>query len=441
METPSSRTPVIAAPELQRRHIVAKAIVVGVVTGIVGAAFRLALDFAERHRDAVVRQHRGWEGLLVSSLAGALAGGCGVWLVRRFAPHARGSGIPQVKAVLLGEAPLEWKRMLPVKFLGGLLAIGGGFALGREGPTIQMGAGLGGMLSERFRVRRGEGERRALISAGAGAGLAAAFNAPLSGLVFVLEELHGNFSPILFVAAFLASVSSDIMARLLSGAVPVFHLTGVVAPTTAALPWAALLGVAIGVLGVAFNRCILVAVTWRVRRPTWSAFGVGAGVGLLVGSLGWAVPGMVGSGAMFVQRAFIGDVAVSALPLFLLARFALTVIGYGSGASGGIFAPLLVLGALAGLWFGAGVHALVALSSLSPTVFCVLGMGAMFTAVVRAPLTGIVLMIELTGVYDFMLPLLVSCLAAYGVAEGLGNKPIYEALREISAASPEPAAR
>jgi CIC family chloride channel protein len=129
--------------------------------------------------------------------------------------------------------------------------------------------------------------------------------------------------------------------------------------------------------------------------------------------------------------ALSGRIALSLLPLFIVARFSLTMVSYGSGAAGGIFAPLLVIGALSGLWFGAGVHSLFHSSqSLSPEVFAVLGMGAMFTAIVRAPLTGIVLMIELTGVYDFMLPLLVSCMLAYGVAEWLGNTPIYEALRE-----------
>jgi CIC family chloride channel protein len=440
MSQPTAHGPLVATPELQRRHIVAKAMVVGVVAGIVGAGFRLALDFAERTRDHLALQHRGVGGLSLMAALGALGGGLGVWLVRRFAPHASGSGIPQVKAVLSFESPPEWKRMLPVKFIGGLLAIGSGFALGREGPTIQMGSGVGSMLAELFRIRRGEGERRALISAGAGAGLAAAFNAPLSGLVFVLEELHGNFTPVLFVAAFLASVSSDIVARLLSGSVPVFHLTGVTSPTTASLPWAALLGGAIGVFGVLFNRCLLAAVALRARKSEWSAFGVGSAVGLFSAVLGWLVPGLAGSGAALVQHAFLGNVMVAVLPMYLLARFCLTIFGYGSGAAGGIFAPLLVLGALAGLWFGAGVHKIVSIPSLSPSVFCVLGMGAMFTAVVRAPLTGIVLMIELTGIYDFMLPLLVSCLCAYGVAEWLGNKPIYDALREISLnhATPQP---
>ena len=433
MQSASNDT-ALSTTEVRRRHIVFKAIVVGVVAGILGGGFRLALETAEHGRTALVSHFDDWRGLALAVALGVVGGSLAVWLVRRFAPHAGGSGIPQVKLVLAREMAPEWKRLLPVKFIGGVLGIGGGLALGREGPTVQMGSGVGAMVSELLRVKAGEGERRALISAGAGAGLAAAFNAPLSGLVFVLEELHGNFTPVLFVAAFLASVSGDVVARLLLNEMPVFHVGGVLAPGVASLPWAALLGVVMGGFGVLFNRCLLASLDLRDRFTRWSPLLIGGAIGGLVGLVGWAVPGLAGSGGGLVQLALSGALAFSVLPLFIVARFSLTMLSYGSGAAGGIFAPLLVLGALGGLCFGVGVHTVASAPSLTPAVFCVLGMGAMFTAVVRAPLTGIVLMIELTGVYGFMLPLLVSCMAAYGVAEMMGNLPIYEALRERAVA-------
>ncbi|HEY4302570.1 MAG TPA: H(+)/Cl(-) exchange transporter ClcA [Candidatus Didemnitutus sp.] len=424
----------LGGSEVKRRNIVFKAILVGVIAGGFASAFRWSLENAEHLRDVLAERFSGWFSLPAALVFGALGGGFGVWVVRRFAPHAAGSGIPHLKAILLREAEPEWKRMLWVKFVGGVSAIGGGMALGREGPTVQMGAGLGHMVSDLFRVKEGEGERRALISAGAGAGLAAAFNAPLSGLIFVLEELHGNFTPVMFVAAFLAAVSGDVVSRLLIGELPVFHLGNMSGPGVATLPWAALLGLLAGCVGVAFNRGLLATLDLRERLLRWPAFAVGAAAGAFVGFVGWTVPGLSGSGGPLVQMALAGKIAASLIPLFLVARFSLTMVSYGSGAAGGIFAPLLVLGALGGLWFGNGVHLLVAHApeSLTPEVFCVLGMGATFTAIVRAPLTGIVLMIELTGIYDFMLPLLVSCMLAYGVAEWLGNMPIYEALRERS---------
>lgn len=431
----------LTGTEVQRRHIVGKAILVGALSGVLASAFRWSLESVEHLRAHLVAGWSGWSGLASALLFGAAGGGLGVWLVRRFAPHAAGSGIPHLKAILLREVEPEWKRLLWVKFLGGVTAIGGGLALGREGPTVQMGGGIGHMVSDLFKVRVGEGERRALISAGAGAGLAAAFNAPLSGVVFVLEELHGAFTPVMFVAAFLASVTGDVAGRLLMGELPVFHLAVAAPPGVETLPWAAPLGIAAGGFGVLFNRGLLATLDLRERLLRWPALGVGAAVGAFVGFIGWTVPGLAGSGGGLVQMALAGQLAVSLLPLFMLARFSLTMVSYGSGAAGGIFAPLLVLGALGELWFGSGVHALFESShTLTPQVFAVLGMGALFTAIVRAPLTGIVLMIELTGSYGFMLPLLVSCLLAYGVAEWLGNTPIYEALRQRSRPAPVPAA-
>lgn len=426
----------LSAGEVKRRHIVVKAVLVGAVAGVLASAFRIALERGEHLRQALVA-HAGHWGLPVSIAFGVLTGALGVWLVRRFAPHAAGSGIPQLKSILLRESEPEWRRLLPVKFFGGLLTTAGGFALGREGPTVQMGSGIGHAVSEWFHVRPGDGERRALMSAGAGAGLGAAFNAPLSGVVFVLEELHGNFTPVMFVAAFLASVSGDVVARLLTSELPVFHLSGMIAPGVATVPWAVVLGVLAGAFGVFFNRVLLLTLDFRDRVVRWPAWALGAAVGAIVGVAGWLVPALVGSGGPLVQSALAGQIALGVLPLFIVARFCLTMVSYSSGAAGGIFAPLLGLGALGGLLFGAGVHAMMPQSAteLTPGVFCVLGMGAMFTAIVRAPLTGIVLMIELTGVYGFMLPLLVACLTAYGVAEALGNTPIYEALRLRSQAA------
>ena len=192
-----------------------------------------------------------------------------------------------------------------------------------------------------------------------------------------------------------------------------------------------LVGAIAGLGGVAFNRCLIASLD-AFKRLTWPAFGRGAAAGLLVGLAAWIYPGVSGSGALIAQRALTGEIAIRWVLVLVFARFALTMVSYGSGAAGGIFAPLLVIGALGGLAVGSAAHHLIPASAVHPEIFAVLGMGALLTAIVRAPLTGIVLMIELTGKYDFMLPLLISCFAAYGVAEALRDKPIYEALMERS---------
>jgi CIC family chloride channel protein len=407
----------------------AKALVVGICAGGIGALFRIVLRLAEDGRMAAYARMHGAGGLALAVAIGAAGAGAALWIVRRFAPETSGSGIPHLKSVVLGQAQLRWQRVLPLKFIAGLLGIGSGLALGREGPTIQIGGAAGLMVSNWFRVVPGEGERKALISAGAGAGLAAAFNAPLAGMIFVLEELHGAFTPVIFVAAFLASVTSDVVARFLAGPSPVFAVQGMVAPGMEALPAAAVAGVLAGFLGVGFNRSIIWSLDFYRRVQTWPAFWVGALTGVLGGIAGWLVPGLSGTGGYIVQQSLDGRIAPGLVPLLLIARFCLTILAFGCGAAGGIFLPLLVIGALGGFSFGAGVHVIAPVLIHRPEVFAVLGMGALFTAIVRAPLTGLVLMIELTGTYEFMLPLMVCCFAAYGVAEGLHDVPIYEALR------------
>lgn len=421
----------LGAGEVKRRHIMPKALVVGIVAGLLATAFRVALLAAEKNRVAFLAKFETAVRIPIAVALGAIGGGFALWLVRRFAPDANGSGIPQLKGFVLGERTLEWRRLLPVKFFAGLAGIGAGLALGREGPTIQMGGATGLMVSEWFRIKPGEGERKALIAAGAGAGLAAAFNAPLAGVMFVLEELAGAFTPVVFVSAFLASVTADVIGRVLTGEMPVFPLHDMPAPNIRVLPAAVVLGVACGLGGVLFNRCLLKSLDLYARLK-WPAWAIGGLAGAVAGLAGGIYPTVAGGGGVLAEQALAGAIAFQWLPLLFLSRFVLTMESYGTGAAGGIFAPLLVLGALGGLAFGHLAHGILPTWAAQPEAFAVIGMGGLLTAIVRAPLTGIVLMIELTGKYDFMLPLLACCLVAYAVAEGLRDTPIYEALRERS---------
>ncbi len=338
----------LGTEEVKRRHILPKALLVGLVAGLLASAFRVSLQWVERGNLALLGELPFSIRWLVGAGLGMIGGALGVWLVRSIAPEAAGSGIPHLKSVVLGERTLNWRRLLPVKFFAGIAGIGGGLALGREGPTIQMGGATGLMVSEWFRVKPGEGERKALISAGAGAGLAAAFNAPLAGVMFVLEELQGSFTPVVFVAAFLASVVADIVGRVLTGELPVFALKSMPTPTLNALPLALVLGALAGLGGVIFNRCLLGSLDVFDRLRKWPAWIPGAIAGAVVGIASGLYPGVAGSGGVLAERALIGEIALRWVPVLLLVRFALTMVSYGSGAAGGIFAPLLVIGALGG---------------------------------------------------------------------------------------------
>lgn len=414
----------------QRRYIFPRAALVGACAGIVALLFRVALTETDLVRNNLI----GWSqelpllGWVFPIICTALGAGISVALTRRYAPEASGSGIPHLEAVLHRVRKMEWKRILPVKFFGGILAIGSGLTLGREGPTVQMGGAVGDAISRWLKVS--PRERLTLISAGAGAGLAAAFNAPLSGLVFVLEEVRRDFQPIVFGAAFVAAAVADIIARLGSNQFPVFSVPTYAIPPLASLPIFALLGVVAGGLGVLFNRSLVATIETYARIPSRFTLPAAAITGGIVGLVGWFSPIAIGSGHRLAESTLKGELALSAIPLFFAVRFLLTNISYGTGAPGGIFAPLLVLGALIGLGVGQLAHNIYPALVPVPAVFAVVGMAAYFTAIVRAPLTGIMLIIEMTGNYSQMLPLLVSCFCAYAVAEFLRDLPIYEALLE-----------
>lgn len=414
----------------QRRKIFPRAALVGACAGTVALLFRAALTGGEALRNHFIQWTHslpvlGWALLILYVMAGAVGS---VVLVRALAPEASGSGIPHLEAVLLRFRTMDWKRVLPVKFFGGILAIGSGLVLGREGPTVQMGGAVGDAISRWLRVS--ERERLMLISAGAGAGLAAAFNAPLSGLIFVLEEVRRDFQPIVFGAAFLAAVVADIIARIGAGQFPVFIVPSYPVLPLASLPAFALLGVITGLLGVVFNRGLLAALNVFGRLPPRSVLPAVALTGGLIGLIGWFSPDIIGSGHVLAESAMRGELLLGAIPLFFAVRFLLTTSSYATGVPGGIFAPLLVLGALVGLAVGQVANRLWPAAVPIPAAFAVVGMAAYFTAIVRAPLTGIMLIVEMTGNYNQMLPLLVSCFCAYGVAEYLKDLPIYEALLE-----------
>jgi chloride channel protein, CIC family len=414
----------------QRRRQLPRAIVIGLLAGLLAVAFRGSLDAIEPVRSALIgmaRAHAPW-GPLAVVVAAAVTGGFAVWLVAAVAPEAAGSGIPHVKAVLHGLEPIRWRRLLPAKFASGVLGIGAGLALGREGPTIQMGAGVGEMVGGWFAST--PRERRTLIAAGAGAGLSAAFNAPLAGLVFVLEEVQRDFAPAVFAMALLASVVADVTTRLVLGQLPVFHVTVESIPPLATLPISLVVGVFAGLLGVVFNRSLVGSLDLFQRLVPGRAWLRGVAVGGAVGAVGCVLPDVLGTGKPLLAATLDGTVQVTLLPFWFVLRFVLTMASYGCGAAGGIFSPLLVLGAAIGRAVGDAAHGLVPGTVDQATTFAVVGMAAYFSAIVRAPLTGIVLMVEMTGNYSLVLPLLAASLTAYGVADLLGDRPIYEALLE-----------
>lgn len=412
----------------RRRRLFPRALLVGVGVGLLSSFFRAAVDRGEDLRAALLASLHtpGAAGLPVFAGIGGATVALSVLAVRRLAPAAAGSGIPNLKAVLHRARAMGGARLIAVKFFGGATAITAGLALGREGPTIQMGGAVGGLLSRRLRSTAHE--RQVMIAAGAGAGLAAAFNAPLAGLIFVLEEVQKNFAPGIFTATFIASVTADSVSRVLFGQRAIFPTLAIAVPPLSAIPLFALLGVAAGLLAVAFNRGLLRTMKSLDRFGTPARVGFAALIGAAVAALAWFEPGLVGGGGRLVEQAIAGKGLVQLLLGTVLLRFVLTLASYGTGAPGGIFAPLLVLGSQTGLALGLVVTATLPGLGVAPAAWAVVGMAALFSGTVRAPLTGIVLMLEMTETYSLMLPLLVASFAAQWVADLLREPPIYDAL-------------
>ncbi len=414
----------------QRHNLFPRAAAVGLCAGGVAVIFRALLAGGDALRNHLITWSHsvpicGWIFPMCFSATGALVASA---MVFYYAPETSGSGIPHLKAVLHRFRDLSWIRVLGVKIGSGVLAIGSGLALGREGPTVQMGAAIADGIARAMRVS--PADRLTLTAAGAGAGLAAAFNAPLSGLVFVLEEVQRDFRPMVFGAAFVAAAAADVVSRSVSGQLPVFTVPSYAMPPLQALPAFALLGIIAGISGILFNRCLLDTLDLMAPVPrAWKLVG-SAAVGAAAGLIAWFNPIAVGGGHELAETALIAKTMLTAIPSLFILRFALTITSYGTGAAGGIFAPLLALGALLGLGFGHVAHFLAPTMTAEPALFAVVGMAAYFTAIVRAPLTGILLITEMTGSYAQMLPLLASSFFAYATAELLRSLPIYEALLE-----------
>jgi chloride channel protein, CIC family len=416
-------------------------IAVGAWTGLVVAIFRLGLAGADRLRGTFLTASHRWSVIGVAAALCVCGGAAAMaaWLARRLSPYAEGSGIPEVEVALRRELPtMPLPRLLLVKFVGGLLAIGGGMALGPEGPSVQMGAVGARLIGTRF--RRAWPDMHALIAAGTGAGLAVAFNTPIAGAVFVLEELHRRFDTRGALAALGASATAILVARPFLGNAPLFKVAvaGVAQAATGRLPYRAAamwpvyiaLGGLAGVAGAIYNRALTGALALAERMDRWRVRPQAAAVGVLVGLIGWFVPRFIGSGEALTQDVLSGVVVVGAIPLVFVLRFLFGAACYGVRAPGGLFAPLLLLGAQMGLLCGAVCSWAFPGLAIHPQALAVIGMAAFFTGVVRAPVTGIVLVVEMTATFTTLLPMLAASFAAMVAANLMQIPPIYDSLRD-----------
>lgn len=340
-------------------------------------------------------------------------------------PMCTGSGIPQIKGILQGDMSMRWFSVLWSKIIGGVLAIGAGMSLGREGPSVQIGACVGQGLSQTS--RRTGFESRILMTAGAGAGLAAAFNAPLAGVIFGLEEMQKTISPALLLTGITASITAATVTEVVFGMSPVFSMGYLLPLPLNLFDVLVVAGIIIGLLGRLFN----IALAYSLN--TYSRLGL-SGMKkplvplVLAGILGFVLPEILGGGNLLVDSLVVTDYTIGFLCLLFVGKFLFTMICFGSGVPGGIFLPMLVLGAAG----GAVLAKLLVLAGLLPAMYyadiIVFGMAAYFSSVVKSPVTGSILILEMTGSFQHMLALLVVSLTAYVISDLTGGRPVYDEL-------------
>ncbi|WP_148300709.1 H(+)/Cl(-) exchange transporter ClcA [Shewanella marina] len=407
---------------------------IGILAGLLCTYFDIAISWVlDGRKDFVASQGGvGFITVIGVVISSSLLACFGFYLVHRFAPEASGSGIPEIEGALDDVRPVRWWRVIPVKFFGGIGTIGAGMVLGREGPSVQMGGSVGKMIYDIFRVKDKEGQHT-LVASGAAAGLAAAFNAPLAGIMFVVEEMRPQFryNLVSIKAVMIAAIMATITCRVLRGqdamiTVPIYDA----APLSSLILFL-LLGMIFGIIGVAFNRMVVItmdAFALFHRNEQKRFLQLGALLGAFFGLMLMLLPKLTGEGVNLIPLATHGSFSLSVLFLLFFARLATTLACFSSGAPGGVFAPMLALGTLFGTCFGTICADLFPQMHLDPGMFAIAGMGALFAATVRAPVTGILLVMELTHNYDLILPLLITTLGATMAAQALGGKPIYSQL-------------
>ena len=348
------------------------------------------------------------------------------YLLARYFPDARGSGVPQTKAALFAREGYISLRTVLGKFACTATTLASGIPLGREGPSVQVGAGIASVLGRRLGLR--QEKVKALIPVGAAAAIAAAFNTPMAAVLFSLEEVMGDLNAPVLGSVVLASATSWIVLRVLLGNNPLFHVPQYELVHPLEFGIYAVLGVAGGFLSAAFTRLLLGMRKRFLLLPRKTRWWHPVTGGLVVGLMGWAVPQVLGVGYSYVGDALNGNMALKLMALLVVLKLFAITLSYASGNAGGIFGPALFLGAMLGGTIGSVAHHFLPSSTATPGAYALVGMGALFAGIVRAPMTSVLMIFEMTHDYAVIVPLMIANLASLFISSRLQKQPIYEAL-------------
>lgn len=411
--------------EIVRSKIIVQAILVGLISGMLVVGFKVSINSLFWTIQKILSAFPTWQKALIFPLITTLGGLISGILVYKFAPETKGSGIPYVKMTMARMGNMTRIRSIVVKFFAGVAGIGTGLSLGREGPSVQLGAGAGALVGRLFKMSGTNQDK--LIAAGAGSAIGATFNAPIAGTIFVLEELVQKFTPALLFPVLVATVSAASLARHFLGSNPSFDLPKLQGGITVEnIPVCIILGIVAGLLGVLFSKIIFFNNKLFDKMSKIPNYVKPAIAGLAVGLIGLVIPYVLGSGNFSVDLLLQHKFSLGLVLIIFIAKFFVTPFCFGSGAAGGIFLPMLMLGSFLGYIVSTvcnsfGFHT-------DPIVIAILGMGAFLSAVARTPITAVVMVFEMTGGYSHILPIMLSAAIADLVAEKLNQKPIYASL-------------
>lgn len=411
--------------EIVRSKIIVQAILVGLISGMLVVGFKVSINSLFWTIQKFLSAFPTWQKALIFPLITTLGGLISGILVYKFAPETKGSGIPYVKMTMARMGNMTRIRSIIVKFFAGVAGIGTGLSLGREGPSVQLGAGAGALVGRLFKMSGTNQDK--LIAAGAGSAIGATFNAPIAGTIFVLEELVQKFTPALLFPVLVSTVSAASLARHFLGSNPSFDLPKLQGGITVEnIPVCIILGIVAGLLGVLFSKIIFFNNKLFDKMSKIPNYVKPAIAGLAVGLIGLVIPYVLGSGNFSVDLLLQHKFSLGLVLIIFIAKFFVTPFCFGSGAAGGIFLPMLMLGSFLGYIVSTvcnsfGFHT-------DPIVIAILGMGAFLSAVARTPITAVVMVFEMTGGYSHILPIMLSAAIADLVAEKLNQKPIYASL-------------
>lgn len=415
MQPPFSRR------DLQLWRMISAAVVVGALVGLLVVAYRLLLTCGLSLARAGYAAVRDRPVLLPLWALAAVTVALLILAALRLVPTATGSGIPQIKGILVYRMRMPAARTIAARFFAGGLGSVAGLSLGREGPCVQIGGSVGQLAGQSLKTD--DLERDQLITAGAAAGLSAAFNAPLSGAVFALEELHRSFSPVLLLVAITATLSADVTSASLLGLDPVLQFGSAARLALHSYPWLLALGAAAGVVAAGSNLSLLAGQRLLQRIPASARLLLAVTVALAVG-LG--APSLLGGGEGLVTLARSTATPAIVLAALMLGKIVFTSTSFGSGTPGGVFMPLLAVGALTGAVFAHATSQPAA--ATSALVLC--GMAGVLSGALQAPVTAILLVLEMSGQVTAMLPAGICALTALLVADLLRGQPLYDVLLE-----------